>query len=96
MSVVKFMANIYTALKDAHFSPLIGGKIYVFDLRYDFTIPDRDQAHTLMGIVLLSGVFVASDAYEHKDRLTAKLTAAGVHCTIAEIAPPVPFHEAIK
>lgn len=94
--IVGFMGTIWQTLGEAHYSPLLRDRVYVFDSRYDLYIPDREQVGSFMGVILLSGVFVIAEGYEYTQRLESKLRRAGVNCRVEPLSPPDPFGDKIK
>jgi hypothetical protein len=91
MSLIKFFGTIFNNLKDAHFSPRVENRVYVFDSRYDFYAPDKDQSETLMGYATLEGWFVVNEGYEFSDKLCGKLESLGINHKTDPVEPPEPL-----
>lgn len=89
--LVGFIGAIWQTLGDAHYSPLLQGRVYVFDSRYKLHIPDREQIETFMGAIVITGVFEISESYQYAERLEAKLSGAGINSRVVKTEPPAPF-----
>lgn len=96
MSLVAFMGKIWQELNYAHYSPVLTGRIYVFDKTYDLYTPDSEQVDAFMGCVLLSGRFVIAETYPYREQLQARLLRAGINCEINDVVPPGPFYKEIQ